>query len=292
MENEEKILSVQCKLNDGDFEDVFRIYNETEKTSDKRIGLVTCAVLILICVFITIVIKNITFLFYAAGCLLIGISYYLVPVNKKFIATNKLLFGEWREIGFYPHALTTMEIFDKNEAEEMDADEIEEATTSFSTNSLVAYENARGFLFAESKIVNQFAYVPKRELSRQAIAAIQDFAQNNCSGGYQLLEGKSMIEDEDAPAPEQEDDDTSLTSNICDQYYGAKKLRLYDAEGHRVDLDEDAEEEALEELDAEEDAELEAEHTEFMDAPELNVEEAFDRIIAEDETEAEDEADE
>ena len=292
MENEEKILSVQCKLNDGDFEDVFRIYNETEKTSDKRIGLVTCAVLILICVFITIVIKNITFLFYAAGCLLIGISYYLVPVNKKFIATNKLLFGEWREIGFYPHALTTMEIFDKNEAEEMDADEIEEATTSFSTNSLVAYENARGFLFAESKIVNQFVYVPKRELSRQAIAAIQDFAQNNCSGGYQLLEGKSMLEDEDAPAPEQEDDDTSLTSNICDQYYGAKKLRLYDAEGHRVDLDEDAEEEALEELDAEEDAELEAEHTEFMDAPELNVEEAFDRIIAEDETEAEDEADE
>ena len=292
MENEEKILSVQCKLNDGDFEDVFRIYNETEKTSDKRIGLVTCAVLILICVFITIVIKNITFLFYAAGCLLIGISYYLVPVNKKFIATNKLLFGEWREIGFYPHALTTMEIFDKNEAEEMDADEIEEATTSFSTNSLVAYENARGFLFAESKIVNQFVYVPKRELSRQAIAAIQDFAQNNCSGGYQLLEGKSMLEDEDAPAPEQEDDDTSLTSNICDQYYGAKKLRLYDAEGHRVDLDEDAEEEALEELDAEEDAELEAEHTEFMDAPELNVEEAFDRIIAEDETEAEDEPDE
>lgn len=292
MENEEKILSVQCKLNDGDFEDVFRIYNETEKTSDKRIGLVTCAVLILICVFITIVIKNITFLFYAAGCLLIGISYYLVPVNKKFIATNKLLFGEWREIGFYPHALTTMEIFDKNEAEEMDADEIEEATTSFSTNSLVAYENARGFLFAESKIVNQFVYVPKRELSRQAIAAIQDFAQNNCSGGYQLLEGKSMLEDEDAPAPEQEDDDTSLTSNICDQYYGAKKLRLYDAEGHRVDLDEDAEEEALEALDAEEDAELEAEYTEFMDAPELNVEEAFDRIIAEDETEAEDEADE
>ena len=292
MENEEKILSVQCKLNDGDFEDVFRIYNETEKTSDKRIGLVTCAVLILICVFITIVIKNITCLFYAAGCLLIGISYYLVPVNKKFIATNKLLFGEWREIGFYPHALTTMEIFDKNEAEEMDADEIEEATTSFSTNSLVAYENARGFLFAESKIVNQFVYVPKRELSRQAIAAIQDFAQNNCSGGYQLLEGKSMLEDEDAPAPEQEDDDTSLTSNICDQYYGAKKLRLYDAEGHRVDLDEDAEEEALEALDAEEDAELEAEHTEFMDAPELNVEEAFDRIIAEDETEAEDEADE
>ena len=101
-----------------------------------------------------------------------------------------------------------------------------------------------------------------------------------------------MIEDEDASAPEQEDDDTSLTSNICDQYYGAKKLRLYDAEGHRVDLDEDAEEEALEALDAEEDAELEAEHTEFMDAPELNVEEAFDRIIAEDETEAEDEADE
>lgn len=291
MEKEEKILSVQCRLNDGDFEDVFRIYNETEKTSDKRIGLITCGILIAICIFMTVITKNITFLFYAGGCLLIGFSYYLVPVNKKFIATNKLLFGEWREITFYQHNLTTMEIFEKDETAEMDAEEIEEATTSFSTNNLVAYENARGFLFAESKIVNQFVYVPKRELSRQTAAAIQEFAQNNCSGGYQLLEGKSMIADEDAPAPEKENDDTTLTSGLCDQYYGAKKLHLYDAEGHRVDLDAE-EAEALDALDAEEDAELEAEHTEIMDVPELDVEEALDSIIAEDEEEAEAQADE
>ncbi|MBP0976262.1 MAG: hypothetical protein J6P20_09370 [Oscillospiraceae bacterium] len=289
MEKEEKILSVQCKLNDGDFEDVFRIYNETEKTSDKSIGLITCGVLIAICIFITIMTKHIAFIFYAVGCLVIGLSYYLVPVNKKFIATNKLLFGEWREITFYPHAVTTMEIFDKHETAEMDAEEIEEATTSFSTNSLIAYENMRGFLFAENKIVNQFLYIPKRELSRQTVAAIQDFAQNKCSGGYQLLEGKSMLGDDETPVPEQEDDDTSLTSDICNQYYGAKKLHLYDAEGRKIELDSEEEEE-LEEYDAEADEELEAEHTEIMDAPELDIEEALGSIIAEDE--AEDGADE
>jgi hypothetical protein len=289
MEKEEKILSVQCRLNDGDFEDVFRIYNETEKTSDKRIGLITCGVLIAICIFITIMTKHIAFLFYAAGCLVIGLSYYLVPVNKKFIATNKLLFGEWREITFYPHAVTTMEIFAKNETAEMDAEEIEEATTSFSTNSLIAYENMRGFLFADSKIVNQFLYIPKRELSRQTVAAIQDFAQNKCSGGYQLLESKSMLGDDETPVPEQENDETALTSDICNQYYGAKKLHLYDAEGRKIELDSE-EEEALEDYDAEADEELEAEHTEIMDAPELDIEEALGSIIAEDE--AEDTADE
>ena len=289
MEKEEKILTVQCKLNDGDFEDVFRIYNETEKASDKRIGLITCAVLIAICILVTITTKYITFIFYAIGCLAIGLLYYLVPVNKKFIATNKLLFGEWREMNFYPHAVTTMEIFDKNESAEMDAEEIEEATTSISTSSLVAYENKRGFLFADHKIVNQFLYVPKRELSRQTIAAVQDFAQNNCSGGYQLLEGKSMLGDEEMPAQEQEDDDTQLTSDICNQYYGAKKLHLYNADGQRIDTDSEETEE-LEALDAEADAELEAEHTEIMDAPELDIEEALDSIIAEDE--AEEQADE
>lgn len=292
MEKEEKILSVQCKLNDGDFEDVFRIYNETEKTKDKRIGLITCGVLIAICIVITIATKGITFLIYALGCAIIGISYYLVPVNKKFIAANKLQFGEWREMHFYPHSVTTMEIFSKNEAAEMDAEEIEEATTSFSTSNLAAYENARGFLFAEGKIINQFLYIPKRSLSRATISAIQDFAQNNCSGGYQLLEGKTVLTDEEMPVPEDSDDDTSLTSDICDQYYGAKKLHLYDAEGHRVEMDPDEEEaEELEALDAEADAELEAEHTVIMDEPELDVDAEFDRIIAEEKEEAEEQAD-
>lgn len=289
MDKEEKLLSVQCKLNDRDFEDVFRIYNETEKTSDKRFGLITCGVLIAICIFMTIITKNITFIFYGVACLVIGIAYYLVPVNKKFIATNKLQFGEWREISFFPHSIATIEIFEKNETAEMDEDEIEEATTSISTNTLIAYENNRGFLFADHKIVNQFIYVPKRDLSRQTIAAIQDFAENKCSGGYQLLEGNTMMTDEESSVPEKEDDDTTLTSELCDQYYSAKRLRLYNAEGQRIDMDED---ESAEASDAEDISD--AEHTELMDAPELDIEEAYHRIIAEDEDaeETEEQADE
>ena len=81
---------------------------------------------------------------------------------------------------------------------------------------------------------------------------------------------------------------------VISQYYGAKKLRLYNAEGHRIELDEeDADEaEALGELDAAENAALEEEHTEYMDVPELDVEEEFGRIIAEDDGEAEEQADE
>ncbi len=288
MEKEKKLLSVQCKLNDGDFEDVFRIYNETEKTSDKRFGLVTCGILIAACIFMTVITKNITFVFYGVACLVISISYYLVPVNKKFIATNKLQFGEWREISFYPHSVSTIEIFEKNETAEMEEEEIEEATTSISTNVLIAYENMRGFLFAEHKIVNQFIYIPKRELSRQTIAAIQDFAQNNCSGGYQLLEGKSMLMDEDAPITEKEDDDTSKTSKLCDQYYGVKKLRLYDADGNRVDMDDDDSED-FSANDA--DDTLDGAYTERINAPELDIEDAYHSIIAEDEEETEEQAD-
>ena len=107
-----------------------------------------------------------------------------------------------------------------------------------------------------------------------------------------MLEGKSFLTDEEMPVPEDTDDDTSLTSDICDQYYGAKKLHLYDAEGHRVEMDPDEEEEEeLEALDAEADAELEAEHTVIMDEPELDVDAEFDRIIAEEKEEAEEQAD-
>lgn len=288
MDKEEKILSVQCKLNDRDFEDVFRIYNETEKVSDKRFGLITCGVLIAICIFMTVITKNLTFIFYGAACLVIGIAYYLVPVNKKFIATNKLQFGEWREITFYPHSIATIEIFEKNETAEMDEDEIEEATTAISTNTLIAYENNRGFLFADHKIVNQFIYVPKRDLSRQTITAIQEFAQENCSGGYQLLEGNTMMPDEDVPVPEKESDDTSLTSELCDQYYSAKRLRLYNAEGHRIDMDEEESEDISASVPDEDDAS----HTELTDVPELDIEAEYHRIIAEDEEKAEEQADE
>lgn len=277
MAKEEKILTVQCKLKSRDFDDVYRIYLETEKNSDKRIGLITCAVLCAICLFMMVMLKNITFLFYAVGCLIIGCSYYLVPANKKFIATNKLLFGEWRETVFYPHSISTMEIFEKDEAAGMDEDEIAEATTVISTNSLKAYENARGFLFADGKIVNQFLYVPKRELSRQEIAEIHDFAENNCSGGYQLLEGESMLGEDPDTVPEDDDSAPSLTENVCDQYYGAKKLRLYDSEGNRVSVDD-------------EDAEMPEESgSGEEDAPDMDIEEVYQDVIAEETEDAEDE---
>lgn len=268
MAKEEKLLCVQSKLTNRDFDDVYRIYLETEKNSDKRIGLITCAVLCAICLFLMILLKNITFLFYAIGCVIIGCSYYLVPANKKFIATNRLLFGEWRETAFYPHSVSTIEIFEKDE--DMDEDEIEEATTVISTTGLKAYENARGFLFADGKIVNQFLYVPKRELSRQEIAEIHDFAENNCSGGYQLLETESML-GEDADSVPEDADAPSLTADVCDQYYGAKKLRLYDSDGHRVGVDDD--DEALpEESDAAEDEVITA-------APEMDIEEVYQDVI-------------
>lgn len=279
MAKEEKILTVRSKLTTRDFDDVYRIYQETEKNSDKRIGLITCIVLCAICLFLMILLKKITFLFYAIGCLIIGFSYYAVPTNKKFIATNKLLFGEWRETSFYPHAVSTIEIFEQDE--EMDEDEIEEATTTISTNSLKAYENSRGFLFADGKIINQFLYVPKRELNRQEIAEIHDFAENNCSGGFLLLEGESML-GEDADAAAEADDAPSLTENVCDQYYGAKKLRIYDSEGNRVGID-DAD--AEEETDSEEDIDTDVNE----DIAEMDVEELYQDVIAEQTEDVEDE---
>ena len=287
MAKEEKILTVRSKLNDRDFEDVFKIYLETERTKDRSIGLIGGGALCLVCLILLLIFRNITFVFYALGCLIVAAAYWLVPVNKKFIANNKLQFGEWRETSFFPHSITVMEIFDENESAEMDEEEIEEATTRISTVSLTAYENERGFLFAESKIINQFLYIPKRSLKKQELADIQAFAKERCSGGYHLLEMKSMIED--GEQEQEEDDSTSMTSAVCDQYYGAKKLHLYDADGRRVAMDEDEAEEALGELDAEADEALAEAHTEVMDAPDLDVEGEWERIIAED-TEAEDTA--
>lgn len=279
MATEEKILRVQSKLSDRDFDDAYRIYVENERGTDRRIGLITCLFLGVICALLTILFKNMTFLFYAAGCVIIGIAYFKVPANKKFIATNKLQFGTWRETTFYPHSITTMEIFEQNETEKMDEEEIEEATASITTNSLVAYENARGFLFAEGKIVNQFLYVPKRGLGLQEITAIREFAENNCSGGYHLLESPSIVDGEDHAVPEEDDEDekSALTADLCDQYYGANKLHLYDSNGQRVRMDEDADGE-----EAEMNEDTEDSHTELMDATELDVEEAFEHIIAED----------
>lgn len=289
MAKEEKILSVRVKLRDSDFEDVYRIYLDAERNRDKRIGLVTCIFLCVICLILVVLLKNLTFLIYAGGCLIIGIAYFMMSSNKKFIATNKLLFGEWRETVFYPHSVSTMEIFEKNEAEQMDADEIEEATTYISTNSLRAYESARGFLFADGKIVNQFLYLPKRELNRTEIAEIRNFAENNCSGDYELLETESMVGD-GTEEPEESEDTLAMTSNVCDQFYGAKKLHLYDADGHRVGVDGEQLGEYADLHDGEEEEEA-ASHTEIMDVPEMDLEEAVEEVLSEDseDSEAEDE---
>ena len=57
-------------------------------------------------------------------------------------------------------------------------------------------------------------------------------------------------------------------------------------------MDPDSDEaEELEELDSEADAELEAEHTEIMDAPELDIEEALESIISDENEEPEEQAD-
>lgn len=283
MAKEEKLLTVRSKLNDRDFEDVFKIYMETERGKDKRIGLMTCAVLGAVCLVLMLVLRNMTFGFFAAGCLIVAVSYWMVPVNRKFLANNKLQFGEWREMSFFPHSITVLEIFEENEAESMDEEELAEATTKLSTVGIKAYENERGFLFAQGRITDQFLYVPKRGLKKQELADLQEFAKERCSGGYRMLEMNSMLGEDE---PETDPEETSLTAAACDRYYGAKKLHLYDADGNRVDMTEE-QEEALEELDAEEDAELEQAHTEIVDVPELDVDGEWERIIAEEAAESE-----
>ena len=115
MKKEEKLFSVQSRLNDQDYEDVFRIYLENERGSERKIAMIVCAALSVICLALVFIMHNYTFLFYGIGCLLVGLAYLFVPVNKKFIATNRLMFGTARETGFYPHMITTMEIFEENE---------------------------------------------------------------------------------------------------------------------------------------------------------------------------------
>ena len=237
MEKEEKLFSVQSSLNDQDYDEVFRMYLEMERGNEKKIAMIICAVLFVICMILFFINSyNIMFIFYGIGCLVVGAAYLLVPVNKKFLATNRLMYGMNRETGFYPHSLTTMEIFEDEDAAEMTPEEIEDATTEFSTGSIKAFENENGFLFAEGKISNQFLYIPKRGLDEQTEENIRGFARERCSGGYQYLEMKSMLEPEDAPEDAQTGSD-SLVNEVCDQYYGKNRLHLYDEEGNPIDPD-------------------------------------------------------
>ena len=122
MATEKKLFSVQAELNDRDFEDIFRVYMRYERGNEKKIGLLVSIALFLACILLTFVLSRLTLLFYGIGCAVIGLSYYLVPVNRKFLATNKLQFGEKREISFYPHQVTTMELFDDDNDDEADGE--------------------------------------------------------------------------------------------------------------------------------------------------------------------------
>ncbi len=270
MAKEKKLFSVQVELNDRDYEDVFRVYLKYDRGNEKKIGLITSVIFTAICILLIFVTDKIAFLFYGIGCLVVGLSYFLVPVNRKFLATNKLQFGEKQEIGFYPHKITTQELFDDDQE---DSGEYEDGETDFSTITLHAFENERGFLFADGRISNQFLYIPKRCLDEDETERIQQFAENRCSGGYKAVD--TMIAEDDRETH------AAKTAAVCNKYYGADKLRLYDEEGKRIRVDE----EAAEMLEKEEDAEQQAEHTEMMDEPDLDVEEEWERIISEDEDE-------
>jgi hypothetical protein len=262
MAKEKKLFSVQAELNDRDFEDIFRVYMRYERGNEKKIGLLVSIALFLACILLTFVLSRLTLLFYGIGCAVIGLSYYLVPVNRKFLATNKLQFGEKREISFYPHQVTTMELFDDD-----NDDEYENSETAFSTMMLKVYENDRGFIFAEGKIVNQFLYLPKRCLSEEEIEEVRAFAQEKCSGGYH--EADTMISEEDTETR------AAKTDAVCDKYYGMENLRLCDDEGNRIHTeDEDAE--------PEENAKA---HTERIEEPEMDIDAEWEKIISEDEDE-------
>ncbi len=259
MAKEKKLFSVQIELNDRDYEDVFRTYLKYERGNEKKIGLMTSIILLIGCLALIYFTKRIAFLFYGIGCFVIGLSYYLVPVNRKFLATNKLQFGEKQTIGFCPHRITTEEIF---EDDADDDTEYEDAETGISTLTIHAYENERGFLFADGKIVNQFVYLPKRCLDEEDIEKIRDYAQNRCSGGYKEVE--TMIAEDDNKTR------AAKTDAVCDRYYGANKLRLCDENGNRIEPDEDEEERS--DMTEEED-------------PDFDVDEEWEHIISEDEDE-------
>lgn len=263
MEKEEKICTVQSTLNDGDFDDVYQVFLNYERGRERKTALIVCGVLCLICIGMLIAFRNIAFLFYGLGCLVIGVAYIKVPANRKFLAANKLQFGEKRETVFYPHSVTTEELFDEAvpAAEDAEEDENNDAA-EFSTTTLQAYETKRGFIFADGRLTNQFLYVPKRSLNEDTEPLVREFAKERCSGGYALLQTGSMLGDDE---PEQETE--GLTNAVADRYYGRKQLHLYDEDGHRIDFDE-------------EDAEPESDEPAVNSAPpELDVDAALKDIL-------------
>lgn len=258
MAKEEKLFSVKCTLTDKDFDDVYRIYAESERKNHNT-PLIVCIVIALLFCILAFLLKNVAMIFYAFATVIIGISYRFIPLNKKFLATNRLQYGEIREMTFYPHEVTMFEWLDDDE--ELTDEEREDATAHFNTKSLKAYENKNGILLAELNITNNFLYIPKRDLDDETLAMLIDFAKNACDLGYDLLEMTSLLGDEGEQEMWDLNDDSASdvsAENVCDQYYGASKLRIYDENGERVrDFDGD-EKDAAESADGEESVDSEA----------------------------------
>ncbi len=253
MAKEEKLFSVVCTLNDNDFEDVYRIHKEADQKNHNYSMIVGIAVAVL-CIVVAILLKNLMFYFYAAASVLIGLSYRFVPLNRKFLATNRLQYGDKREMIFYPHEVSVFEVLDD---EEISASEREDATTYFSTGSMKAFENKNGFVFADNSIENGFLYVPKRGLEDETIAQLIDFAKNRCSSGYTLL--TSILGKDEEMAGGENAEKASVNDDL-DRYYGKDKLRLYDENGNRVRDDEEEAEDA--ETETEDTADESASETE------------------------------
>lgn len=217
---ERKLFEIQSRITDRDFSEVFRIYMATERGSEKRLALIACIGFSIFFAILTVVLRNWILGIFAGASLMIGLSYFIVPINKKFIAENKLLFGTWRETVFYAHSVTVMELFQEDDALNMSDEELREAVTEMPTTSMIAYESEIGFLFADGKIAHRFVYIPKRDLSEAQLSALLEFAADRCSGGYQRVRFSNEPDAHSADSPEH------LVEDACEQYYGADKLNL------------------------------------------------------------------
>lgn len=247
MVKEEILFTVQNHLEDKDYEDVYRIHQETER-KDRKIALIICLCLAVICIVLLVILKNISFLFYTIACVIVGIAYIKIPSNRKFLATTRLLMGDHQTVTFMPHSIYVEELYESDEAfgEAVDADveENEDAGVTMKTFGLMVYENERAFLFADGKITNLFVYIPKRCLDEAQIALLKEYAKERCSKGYVIMEMSSHI----VETEEGEDDDLleAMSETHVDereQYYGAKRLRLRDENGKRVSVMDDDEDE-------------------------------------------------
>ncbi len=214
----EILFTLENAPEDKDYEDVYRIHQEVER-KDRKIALLFCAILGVICIVLFFVLDNISFMFYAIACVIIGIAYIKVPSNRKFIATTRLLIGEKQFVSFAEYEIRIEEQYDSDEAfgEAVNEEENEDSAVVLKTSNMAAYENDRGFLFADGKITNLFLYVPKRNLTETQIEQVQQFADERCSKGHILLEMAHIVDTDDEALLE------SVASSHDDErekYYG------------------------------------------------------------------------